>query len=374
MSDSRTATASTANRVGSGAGRLVRAGRTLPPERRLAAYAAIGLFLSLFLPWYQRQFFVVLGGKIQPASDSQTAWGAFSFVEAAILLVSAGVLVLLFQRAEGKAFHLPGGDGGVIMAAGVWSAILIIWRIFDKQGGDAHGQNATTYGIEWGIFVALAIAIGLTLAGSRIRAAHRPEPPLPGEDPLPAPASAPNGPGSGSGAPPAETMPLLEARIVPPASDATLAPGSSSASAPAPVPAPASASASAAAASAARPRAIDPEPVDFVPAEPAEFIPRRTSSGPRPAPEQDERPRGWLTARPRHLDEATHAPVPVDRSAPPPMPVPPPVPADDPDRTLPIRRRSQPVAADDPDRTLPTRRRQPPAGDDQLTIPLDHDG
>ncbi len=123
MSNGRTATASAATRVGSGAGRLVRAWRTLPHERRLAAYAAIGLFLSLFLPWYQRQFFVVIGGKIQPASDSQTAWGAFSFVEAAILLVAAGVLVLLFQRAEGKAFHLPGGDGGVITAAGVWSAV-----------------------------------------------------------------------------------------------------------------------------------------------------------------------------------------------------------------------------------------------------------
>ena len=208
MSNGRTASATAATRVGSGAGRLVRAWRTLPHERRLAAYAAIGLFLSLFLPWYQRQFFVVIASKIQPASDSQTAWGAFSFVEAAILLVAAGVLVLLFQRAEGKAFHLPGGDGGVITAAGVWSAVLIIWRIFDKQGGAAQGQNATTYGIEWGIFVALAIAIGLIYAGSRIRAAHRPEPPLPGEnDPSP-PIGGPAAPAPGA-------MPVLEARIVP---------------------------------------------------------------------------------------------------------------------------------------------------------------
>jgi hypothetical protein len=193
MSDGRPASsaptaAGAANRVGSGAGRVLRAWQSMPHERRLAAYAAIGLFLSLFLPWYQRQFFAVLGGKLQPASDSQTAWGAFSFVEAAILLVSAGVLTLLFQRAEGKAFHIPGGDGGVIAAAGVWSSILIVWRIFDKQGGDAHGLNATTYGIEWGIFVALAVAILLAYAGNRIRAAHRPEPPLPGEPEPQAPA------------------------------------------------------------------------------------------------------------------------------------------------------------------------------------------
>jgi hypothetical protein len=200
MSDSGSAgtpstAASAATRVGSGASRVYRAWRSLPHERRLAAYAAIGLFVSLFLPWYQRQFFAVLGGKLQPASDSQTAWGAFSFVEAAILLVAAGVLTLLFQRAEGKAFHLPFGDGGVITAAGVWSSILIIWRIFDKQGGNAHGLNATSYGIEWGIFIALAVAILLGYAGSRIRAAHRPEPPLPGEanaaGPQPPPAAGP---------------------------------------------------------------------------------------------------------------------------------------------------------------------------------------
>ncbi len=320
MSDGRTATASAATRVGSGAGRLVRAWRTLPHERRLAAYAAIGLFLSLFLPWYQRQFFVVIGGKIQPASDSQTAWGAFSLVEAAILLVAAGVLVLLFQRAEGRAFHLPGGDGGVITAAGVWSAVLIIWRIFDKQGGAAHGQNVTTYGIEWGIFVALAIAIGLILAGSRIRAAHRPEPPLPGdEDPQPS-SGAPS-------APPAPEMPILEARIVPPerSEDATV---KRTPATRAPMPEPAD-----------RGRALDAGPVEFVPAEPAEFVPRRRKPERPPEPHADERPRGWLTARPTHLDEKPPAPAP----------------------------------ANDPDATLPTPRRRRPPGDDQLTIPIDHD-
>src|SRR5207248_818473 len=173
---------------------------------RLAAYASLGLFLSLFLPWYQRQFFVVLAGKIQPASDSQTAWGAFSFVEAAVLLVAAGVLTLLFQRAEGRAFHLPGGDGTVITAAGVWTCVLVIWRIFDKQGTSNNGQLATTAGIEWGIFIALAVGVVLTYAGTRIRAAHRPEPPLPGDKVAPA---APKSPGD-KAAPVAPTSPAPE--------------------------------------------------------------------------------------------------------------------------------------------------------------------
>ena len=171
----------------------MRAWRALPHERRLAAYAAVGLFLTLFLPWYQET--VIAPGKathLQSASATLTGWGAFSFVEAAVLLVAAGVLTLLFQRAEGRAFHLPGGDGSVITAAGLWTCVLIVWRIFDKQDTSSHNQFATTSGIEWGIFIALAVAAFLAYAGSRIRAAHRPEPPLPGEEAV---AGVPSPPG-----------------------------------------------------------------------------------------------------------------------------------------------------------------------------------
>jgi hypothetical protein len=172
-------------------GRVARAWRALPPERRLAAGAAVGLFVTLFLPWYQET--VVAAGRT--ASASVSGWGAFSFVEAAVLLVAAGVLTLLFHRAEGRAFHVPGGDGWVITAAGAWTCVLVVWRMFDKQGSTTHGQFVTTYGIEWGIFVALAVAAFLAYSGSRIRAAHAPEPPLPGEDrtspadPAPPPAA-----------------------------------------------------------------------------------------------------------------------------------------------------------------------------------------
>ena len=190
MSEGPTA-AGAARRVGSGTSRLVRAWKALPNESRLAAYASGALFFTLFLPWYQVTLIApAKAEKLQSASASITGWGAFSFVEAAVLIVAAGVLTLLFQRAEGRAFHLPGGDGGVILVAGLWTCLLIVWRIFDKQGATTSGPSATTSGIEWGIFVALGAAAFLAYAGSRIRAAHRPEPPLPGEDTAPAGSSA----------------------------------------------------------------------------------------------------------------------------------------------------------------------------------------
>ena len=214
MSSGHTA-ASAAQHAGAGVERIARAGRSLPPERRLAALAAIGMFVTLFLPWYQET--VLVNGKV--TSASLTGWGAFSFVEAAVLAVAAGVLVLLFQRAEGRAFHLPGGDGVVIMGAGGWACVLVVWRIFDKQSVNTHGQLAMVSGIDWGIFTALATAALLAYAGSRVRATHQPEPPLPGErrpaSPSEPEAGDPVAPEPGPAAPPPDPTAPLRTRSAP---------------------------------------------------------------------------------------------------------------------------------------------------------------
>jgi len=204
--------------------RIRRAWHALPHERRLAAGAAFGLFVTLFFPWYQETViptgFGSAASRALP-SASLTGWASFSFVEAAVLLVAAGVLVLLFVRAEGRAFHVPGGDGGVITAAGFWTSLLIVWRMFDKEGTAGHGQYVTTSGIEWGIFIALGVAVLLAYAGSRIRLAHEPEPPLPGEGrrPVAGPsgvAAAPAVAGAGAGVPVTAAPPRRRGRIPPP--------------------------------------------------------------------------------------------------------------------------------------------------------------
>jgi hypothetical protein len=64
-----------------------------------------------------------------------STFGPFSFVEAAELLLAAGVLALLHARSQGKLFHLPFGDGTVILTAGVWAALLITTRLFSRPLG-----------------------------------------------------------------------------------------------------------------------------------------------------------------------------------------------------------------------------------------------
>lgn len=110
---------------------ITRAWRRLGFEQRVAAVGAVLLVVS-------------------------TLGRAFSLVELAVVLVGASVLWLLKQRAEGRDFHLPFGDGTVIMAAGLWAGLLIAVRLFDRPLGQS--------------VLALGCAAILAGAGARERA------------------------------------------------------------------------------------------------------------------------------------------------------------------------------------------------------------
>ena len=149
--------------------------RELVIEQRVAAIAAITLFASLFLPWFQQ--------TSPKASASINGFAAFTFIEGSVLLVAVGILVLLFARGEKRPFHLPGGDGAVIAVGGAWVFILLSTRIFNKPE-----QSGVTTGIDWGLGLAFVASIALIFAGIRMRTVHRPEPPNPAASPIRRPA------------------------------------------------------------------------------------------------------------------------------------------------------------------------------------------
>lgn len=172
--------------------------RELDSNQRLTGFGSLVLLCSLALPWFQQTGIETVRSLIYPppppvnqkVSVTLSGFAAFGWVEASLLLVSLGVIALIVARADRRPFHLPGGDGAVIAAAGVWCLFLIAWRtIIDKPT-----RVGLETGVEWGLLVALAGAGLMILAGFRIRAAHRPEPPLPAAviavDPNPAPVPA----------------------------------------------------------------------------------------------------------------------------------------------------------------------------------------
>jgi len=131
--------------------------RALNIEQRVAAVGAVLLIVSTF--------------------------GPFSFVEAAVALAGLAVLALLRARGEGRRFHLPLGDGTAILVAALWSALLIVTRLFDRPLGQS--------------VLALGCAAILAAAGLRERT-KRPADDLPPEAP-PSPRDEPD---------PAATEPL----------------------------------------------------------------------------------------------------------------------------------------------------------------------
>jgi hypothetical protein len=157
--------------------RLLNAWGALGRDQRLAAMTSLGLFVSMLLPWYSKTVVVRTRGG-GAGTQSLSAFQAFSFVEAAVLLVSVGVLAMLLARAEQRDFHLPGGDGTIVMLAGAWVAILIFYRLFDKPGLQGNEQIVSSVGVQWGIFVALLVALGLAYFGRLMRFGERGAPPV----------------------------------------------------------------------------------------------------------------------------------------------------------------------------------------------------
>jgi hypothetical protein len=169
--------------------RLTHAWRAMEPEQRLASVASVALLMTMFFPWYGLQSLNRKTGVI--SSHAINAFGDVSFVEAAVFLVAAAVVVMLVARVEGRNFHLPGGDGTIVMVAGGWAAVLIFYRVFSRPAG-----NGYPVGIEWGFFLAFVAAGALTYAGWRMRSVERPEPPARSRRPprQPPPAREPRRP------------------------------------------------------------------------------------------------------------------------------------------------------------------------------------
>jgi hypothetical protein len=201
-----------ADRARGVASRTRGAWRSLTPEQRLAAIAALALLASMLLPWYQETGNAIVDGRLAAIEDSKNAFQVYSFVEAAIFLVAAGVLVLMFARGERRAFHLPGGDGTVVLAAGLWVMFLIFYRQLDKPDGRQEGPINSSVGVQWGIFIAFLLGALLAYAGYRIRAAHVPEPDLDAAAP-PAPPEPPTRPMRQKPAAPAEPATTVEGQL-----------------------------------------------------------------------------------------------------------------------------------------------------------------
>ena len=140
---------------------MLEAYRTLGVHLRLGALGALAVAFSLFLPWYG----LPLSGGIL-----QTGFAAFGWATAALLLTVGAALVMLYERARGRILPTPLHEGTLLVIGGAWSALLIVYLMIDRPNFNvAHIDRP--YNLRYGIFLAVAGATLMILAGLRERTA-----------------------------------------------------------------------------------------------------------------------------------------------------------------------------------------------------------
>jgi hypothetical protein len=149
---------------------LLRDLQGLGGNERIAVIGAAVMVGSLFLPWYQ-----------SPISDElvQTGFGAFGWAEGAMVLIAAATVFLALQCGGGYVPPRPLREWGLFVVAGCWAVLLILYRVADRPRFTLAGHDEP-YDLHYAIFVALAGAAIIVMAGLRMRPrerAKRPQPP-----------------------------------------------------------------------------------------------------------------------------------------------------------------------------------------------------
>ena len=128
------------------------------------------MIVSLFLPWYQ-----------SPISNDLvlTGIGAFGWAEAALVLIAGATTFLALQGGGGYVPPRPLREWALFVVAGCWAAVIVLYRIADRPRFTLAGHDQP-YELHYAIFVALAGAVIIVVAGLRMRPqerAKRPQPP-----------------------------------------------------------------------------------------------------------------------------------------------------------------------------------------------------
>jgi protein-S-isoprenylcysteine O-methyltransferase Ste14 len=132
---------------------------SLSPAVRIASLGAAVVGASLLLPWYGIQLEVLSG-------FSQTGLEAFGFAHAALLATVAAALALIWRCAGSYTPPRPLTEGALLIAAGIWSGLLLTYLAVDRPDQIA---GFGTVRLRYGIFVAAGGAAAMFLGGLRMR-------------------------------------------------------------------------------------------------------------------------------------------------------------------------------------------------------------
>ena len=134
----------------------------LVPAQQLAAVGALVILGSLVLPWYGLKLIAQL---------SQTGLDSFGWGHAALVLTAGSVLFLLSVSARGYRLPRPLAEGPLLILAGAWCAILVVYLILDRP----NNFDPLKVTLRFGIFVPFIGAAAMVLGGLGVSRIHRSE-------------------------------------------------------------------------------------------------------------------------------------------------------------------------------------------------------
>jgi hypothetical protein len=132
-------------------------------NERIAVIGAAVMVGSLLLPWYE-----------SPTADDLvlTGAGAFGWAEGALVLIAGATTYLALRGGGGYVPPRPLREWALFVVAGCWAAVIVLYRIVDRPRFTLEGHDEP-YNLHYAIFVALAGAVIIVIAGLRMRPRER---------------------------------------------------------------------------------------------------------------------------------------------------------------------------------------------------------
>lgn len=133
--------------------------RRLRAGEWITAVSGAVLFASLFLPWY---------GAGAAGGGSQTGWESLAALDIVLALIASSGVVLLVVTATQRVPAVPIALSVFVTLAGMLAVVLVLIRVLALPEG-ADGR-------EWGLWPALAGALGIVAGGVAAMRDERPSP------------------------------------------------------------------------------------------------------------------------------------------------------------------------------------------------------
>jgi hypothetical protein len=131
----------------------------LSPGEKIAAIAAVLLFVSMFFAWFgfenvANELSDQFGVDVGASSFSFNAWESFDFIDLVLMLTVLVAVGTALVRASDAVVDFP-LNPAVAVLGGI-ATLLVLYRIIDPPGGSDR---------EWGVFLGLVLSAAVAFGG-----------------------------------------------------------------------------------------------------------------------------------------------------------------------------------------------------------------